>query len=152
MSIGFPYVLLADDDPEDREFFRAGMWRVYPELGVLPFESGQKLLEFLDGLGDSALPSCIVIDFKMPPLSAPEILGAIGAGTRYHPIPKIVWSTSERQKDIDACLTAGAVRFVVKPITERQMDEFIRSIGFWMAKPVLQRVPGDEIAFRDYPF
>ena len=48
---------------------------------------------------------------------------------------KIVWSTSERQKDIDVCLSLGAVRFAIKPDTGDQLDELINSLEEWLIKP-----------------
>lgn len=68
----------------------------------------------------------------MPRLTAPQVLQATGAGTRYAHIPKIVWSTSERQKDIDECLSLGAVRFAIKPATGYELNELINSLEAWL--------------------
>lgn len=137
MTKGFPYILLADDDPDDREFFCRGMKRRYPQVGIHSFQDGDELLNFLDNFTWAFLPACILIDYKMPRLSAPEILRATGAGTCYLWIPKIVWSTSERKKDRDECLNLGAALFVTKPETVTQLDGLIDALEQWLVRPLI---------------
>lgn len=137
MTNGFPFILLADDDPDDRDFFCSAMQKRYPQVGVYTFQDGDELLSFLDTFTWSVLPACILMDYKMPRLCAPQVLRATGAGTRYARIPKVVWSTSERKKDCDECLGLGAAQFVVKPETGSELDRLIDSIEEWLVKPRL---------------
>ena len=137
MTNGFPFILLADDDPDDRAFFCSAMRNRYPQVGVYTFQDGDELLSFLDTFTWSVLPACILIDYKMPRLSAPQILRATGAGTRYARIPKVVWSTSERKEDMDECLGLGAALFAVKPETGSQLDSLINSLEEWLVKPAV---------------
>jgi len=123
-----PSIIIVDDDPDDRDFFCAGMQRVYPHIKVYTFQNGDQLLRYLNDGAAPALPRCIVLDYKMPPLTAPQLLVATGSGTRYHQIPKIVWSTSHRKTEMAECLSLGALRFVIKPFTEDQLDELLRSL------------------------
>jgi len=132
MTSQFPFVLLADDDPDDRDFFRVGMQRLFPQVEVLSFQDGDELLEFLNRSGLQALPDCILLDYKMPRLSGPEVLQATGIGTPYDHIPKIVWSTSQRQIDIDECLRLGAARFAIKPESGLQLDNLIKSLASYL--------------------
>lgn len=136
MTIGIPYMLLAEDDPDDREFFCAGMRRLYPHVNVRTFQDGEELLLYLAQCALSDPPACILLDYKMSRLNAPQILMATGTETPYGKISKIVWSTSERKKDMDECLSLGAVRFVVKPASDRQLDNLLRSLGNWIGEPV----------------
>ena len=135
MTTGIPYVLLAEDDPDDRDFFCEGMRRLYPHINARTFPDGEELLEFLTQCAIPDLPACILLDYRMPRLNAPEVLLAIGAASRFGHIPKIVWSTSERKKDMDECLNLGAVRFVVKPATDRQLDDLLKSLDRWIGAP-----------------
>lgn len=137
MTNGFPYLLLADDDPDDRELFCAAMHRFYPQVGIHTFQDGDELMDFLDNCPGSTLPACMLIDYKMPRLTAPQILQLTGADTRYACIPKVVWSTSERQQDIDECLGLGAVRFAIKPDKDAKLYELIRSLNQWLIKSAL---------------
>ena len=132
MTREFPFVLLADDDPDDRDFFCAGMHRLFPRVDVLSFKDGDELLAFLNDPTLQSLPGCILLDYKMPRLSGPEVLQATGVGTPYDHVPKIVWSTSQRQIDIDECLRLGATRFAIKPASGAQLDNLIRSLGCYL--------------------
>jgi CheY-like chemotaxis protein len=135
MTNVFPFILLADDDPDDRDFFCAGMQRLFPKVDVLSFQDGDELLEFLNNSTLQALPGCILLDYKMPRLSGPEILSATGIGTPYDHVPKIVWSTSQRQIDIDECLRLGATRFAIKPASGAQLDNLIKSLACYLLTP-----------------
>lgn len=128
MMIRFPCIFLADDDPDDREFFAAGMQRLHPQVGVSLFNDGSELLNALHGCGVTSLPHCLIFDYKMPTLSAPQLLEATGTGSRFQEIPRIVWSTSGRQKDIDECLRLGAARYVIKPTTDEELEMFLKSL------------------------
>ena len=141
MTNVFPYILLADDDPDDRELFCTGMQRRYPQVSIRTFQDGDELLDFLDNFTWFFLPACMVIDYKMPRLSAPQVLRTTGAGTRFVRIPKIVWSTSEREKDMEECLNLGAALFVSKPATAQQLDCLIDSLEEWLVKPFLSASP-----------
>jgi len=132
MTKKFPFVLLADDDPDDRDFFCAGMKRLFPRVEVFSFKDGDELLEFMNHSGLQLQPGCILLDYKMPRLSGPEVLLATGIGTPYDHVPKIVWSTSQRQIDIDECLRLGATRFAVKPASGAQLDNLIRSLACYL--------------------
>lgn len=136
MTSAVPFVVLAEDDPDDRDYFRAGMKRLYPEVAVSMFENGDDLLGYLESCALWDLPGLIMLDYKMAPRNAPEILISIGFGTRYGHIPSIVWSTSKREKDVEECLNFGALRFVVKPDTESQLNQLLESFRCWIGDPV----------------
>ncbi|MBN8855721.1 MAG: hypothetical protein BGO55_22915 [Sphingobacteriales bacterium 50-39] len=135
MTNEFPFVLLADDDPDDRDFFCAGMKRLFPSVDVVAFPDGDELLEFMNSSRLQPLPGCILLDYKMPRLSGPEVLLATGVGTPYDHVPKIVWSTSQRQIDIDECLRLGATRFAIKPESGAQLDNLIKSLACYLLTP-----------------
>jgi hypothetical protein len=45
----------------------------------------------------------------------------------YDPIPKVVWSTSERSKDRQECQRLGAA-YYKKPATAKELDHIIHQI------------------------
>lgn len=139
-----PILLLAEDDPDDREFFCSGMHRIFPNAIVNPFEKSDELLTYLDRCAAAGLPHCIVLDYKMYPHNAPQILMETGPGTRYAHIPRVVWSTSERDEEREECLRLGATRFIVKPVSDEQLDSLLRSFSHWLdtsGRPLTPRTP-----------
>jgi CheY-like chemotaxis protein len=129
MTQEFPYITIVDDDPDDREFLRAGMLRCFPNLTVLPFDNGSELLTYLDKCPTKKLPLAMILDYKMPGLTGADVLRSTGIGTPYSSICKVVWSTSRLRKEMDECLALGAIRWIVKPGTDDELDLAIRSLA-----------------------
>jgi CheY-like chemotaxis protein len=132
MTNRYPLVLLADDDTDDRHFFCSAMQRLYPHVDLCTFGDGDQVLEYLGRCNPGMLPRCILLDYNMPPFTAPQILHATGPGTQYALIPKIVWSTSRRKQEMEECLSLGATRFIIKPATDAELDEVVRSLEHWI--------------------
>lgn len=69
MELFTPYLLLVDDDADDRLFFNAGFERLTLPVHVEECADGQEALSFLAACPRDRLPALIVIDFEMPFLS-----------------------------------------------------------------------------------
>ena len=110
-----PYILIADDDPDDRLLFSEEFTSFNPGTVVLHAEGGYQLLSLLNERSVDGLPAVIVLDYKMPDLTGPEVLQQLAANDRYRKIVKVMWSTSQRTKDIEDCLRLGAMTYLVKP-------------------------------------
>lgn len=123
-----PFIVIVDDDQDDREFLCAGMLRSMPHLAVITFTKGTELLEFLQECSPANHPAAIFLDYSMPGLTGADLLRIIGKNTRYASIPKIICSTSPLTKEIDECQSLGASRWIVKPNTDRELDHVIQSL------------------------
>src|ERR1700742_4210714 len=96
-----PYILVADDDPEDQEMLAERFRRRNPSAKVKLLANGYEVLNFLSACAQDELPQLIVTDYKMPGLTGAELILSLQRNTRSHHIPKIVWSTSNNQEYID---------------------------------------------------
>jgi len=123
------YITIVDDDPDDREFLCAGMQRCFPGLTVMAFGRGSELLTYLDKCRE--LPAAMILDYRMPGLTGADVLRITGKGTPYSSICKFVWSTSQLRVEIDECLALGAVRWIVKPHSDKELDLIIRSLPIY---------------------
>lgn len=123
-----PHVLLADCDPDDQEMFCAAMRQLYPRVRTDIFDNGQALLNFLEAYPGSGVPAGIVIEYKLPKLSGPEVLQAIASLARYKHVPKVIWSNVAMEHQVNECLGLGAVRYVIKPDTIEKFNELITSL------------------------
>ncbi len=112
-----PPILLADDDIEDHEILKDALLTVHPGLIVQSVFNGRELIEYLNACDDSQLPRLIILDYKMPMLNAEQVLAMLGDDTRYKNIPKVVWSTSGQPEHIEKCISKGAIRYFVKPMS-----------------------------------
>lgn len=122
------YIVLAEDDPDDRDMFLEEFVRQNPDAVIETVTDGKELYELLDALLPEELPTLILLDFQMPLITGPEVLQHLNSRPTYASIPKFVWSSSIRTKDIEDCIRLGAVGYFKKPSTAGEIDELVRQI------------------------
>jgi len=125
------YVMYADDDVDDHMFLRDIVHEKLPDLGILEFEHGLALLNWLEELGpDMRLPCCIILDINMPVLSGMQTLNILKAHSKFKNIPVIMFTTSSSGRDATESLLLGAESFLTKPFDYRQFqtiaDKFLQ--------------------------
>lgn len=110
-----PYILLADDDPDDQEMFVERFLRQNPGVHVELVDNGLRALAYLQRCASGNLPVLMVLDYKMPGLTGAEVLKSIQADDRFRNIGKVVWSTSGHREYVDKCMGYGADDYYIKP-------------------------------------
>jgi CheY-like chemotaxis protein len=128
MKDAAPYILLADDNPDDRSFIRDSFDYMRADIQLKLVDGGKELLQRLDVTEEDELPSLIVLDYNMPELNGAEVLEKLSKNDRYKEIPKIMLSTSLYQKHIDHCMMLGAQGYLVKPDNMFKWKELARNI------------------------
>lgn len=128
MNKELPYILLADDDPDDLNVFLQAFNELNPHTSVHTVSDGQELIEFLEACDPDELPAIFVIDYRMPLVSGPEVLQWLSSHREYAHIPKVVWSTSDRPRDIENCIRLGATGYFPKPTSFGKLGELIKKI------------------------
>jgi CheY-like chemotaxis protein len=124
-----PYILVADDDPDDQEMLAERFQKVNPDIRVELVGNAQEALSFLRDRSADELPQLIVVDYKMPILTGYDFLLAVKKDPRLQSIPKLVWSTSNNQEYVDKCMGNGALRYFVKPNNVRELDLLVGEIS-----------------------
>lgn len=119
-------ILLVEDDEDDQEFISLALKRMSPQPRFHIASNGNELLHHLAGLSDDELPCLIVLDLNMPGLNGFQTLEALNEDPKYSKIPKVIFTTSESEKDKRRCLENGASDFVVKP---NSLSEVTAAIG-----------------------
>ncbi len=125
MTTDLPYILFADDDPDDREALIHPFVQQNPNVRVVVMGDGQELLNFLQCCPGDALPVLILMDYKMPMFTAVEILEKLTEDDRYTAIPKFVWSTSNRAEYVDRCVRYGATDYFAKPNSLAELAQIV---------------------------
>lgn len=109
------FIFLAEDDLDDQELLTDAINFLDTDTTIHTISNGQKAIAYLESLEDVALPQLIVLDYNLPELNGEEILEILSQNSRYQPIPKIIWSTSNSSLYKTKCLQLGAKAYMVKP-------------------------------------
>lgn len=131
-------ILLADDDPEDRQLVRDALAESRLRNELRTVADGVELLDYLRHQGRYATPGLaprpgiILLDLIMPRKSGIEVLAEIKADPELRKIPVIVMTTSSADADIWRSYELGASSYVTKPVTFSALVEVMKTLGrYW---------------------
>lgn len=107
------YIILADDDEDDRLFFE----EVLADLSLnVDFEYVSNGLEVMERLNKmKLLPDMLFMDLNMPLQSGHDCLKEIRSDDRLKDLPVIIYSTSLHGETVDRLYEDGADYYICKP-------------------------------------
>ena len=120
-------ILLADDDADDRFFFRNALSNSAINAELTTVEDGQQLIDFLATALSPSTPDVIFLDINMPGIDGKACLREIRHQEQFADMPVIVLSTSTSAKDIDETFRDGANMYISKALF------YMDSVG-WIEK------------------
>src|SRR5688572_4775409 len=106
-------VLLADDDEDDRQFFKEAFEEIKIKTNVEMVHDGVELMSYLDKKEE--LPHIIFLDLNMPFKNGIECLKEIKENERLKNISIAIYSTSASENDIEQTFVRGANVYIKKP-------------------------------------
>jgi CheY-like chemotaxis protein len=131
-------ILIADDDPDDRELTRDALQECRLANDVHFVKDGEELIEYLHRRGEyksragDPLPGLILLDLNMPRKDGREALKEIKANPDLRRIPIVVLTTSKAEEDILRTYDLGVNSYVTKPVTFESLVETIKVLGkYW---------------------
>jgi len=119
-------ILLADDDPVDRELFIEGMKETGFAFHVTEVENGEEVLQHLSNA--SQLPHFIILDLNMPVKDGRETLQELKKSENFRHLPVFILSTSNAKFDVELACQTGANLFLVKPHGYPEIVEMLKSL------------------------
>jgi FixJ family two-component response regulator len=118
MTEGNSYIAIVDDDPSVRK----ALARLISSFSFRA-QSYATVREFLQSL-KAGVPNCLILDLQMDEVTGLELQNHLqNTGVR---IPTIVLTAHDEPGMQDRCTAAGAVAFLVKPVSKEQLFEAIR--------------------------
>lgn len=108
------HIMLADDDEDDRLFFKEAFEEVKIKYDITTFNDGEQLMEYLNTPGN-AQPDIVFLDLNMPRKSGMECLKEIRQNDQLKKISVAIYSTSSSEQDIEDTFVAGANVYIKKP-------------------------------------
>ena len=131
-------ILIADDDPDDRQMTKEALEENYLLNDLRFVENGEELMQYLNREGpfanasNSPRPGLILLDLNMPKKDGREALKEIKSDPRLKRIPVIVLTTSKTEEDILRTYNLGVNCFITKPVSFKDLLEVTKSIGrYW---------------------
>ncbi|MCX7867815.1 response regulator [Limisphaera sp. VF-2] len=141
-------ILMADDDPDDRELTREAFRESRLANEFHTVEDGEELLDYLHrrgryaALNGAPLPGLILLDLNMPRKDGREALREIKSDPHLRRIPIVVLTTSKAEEDILRSYDLGVNSYVTKPVTFQSLVELVRVLGRYWFEVV--ELPPDE--------
>ncbi len=106
-------ILLADDDPDDRFFFRKALQELPVKHLLQTVADGEQLVSFLDE-NINHLPDVLFLDINMPRMNGIECLTFIKGDCRLKCLVVVINSTSLRDDVADKLYGLGAHYYLQK--------------------------------------
>lgn len=120
--------LLVDDDVDDVVLFEEVLKEVNNSIRFSSSSNGIEALEFLHKNIDD-LPKLIFLDLNMPRMDGKECLKAIKQHPKFSQVPVIMYTTSSQSRDIEETMMLGAVCFITKPSSVKDLRSIIATIS-----------------------
>ena len=137
MTNSQPLIYCVDDSADYRLLMGLVFQRVLTQYNVQFFESGTELCE---RLGSVAIPSLLLMDYTMPGLSGPQTLSRLRQHPHWQSVPAVIVSSSTLPSDEQAAMAAGAVSYMIKPMT---LDVMTRQLTYLCQQWAAGRLPKD---------
>ena len=138
-------VLIAEDDPDDRELTREAFEANDVATPVCFVENGEQVMEYVTRTGRFAdtgevLPSLILLDLNMPRKDGRETLLELKQDIRFRHIPVVILTSSSAAHEVNGSYSHGASSFITKPITFDGLVDVVAALGrYWLHTVQLPR-------------
>lgn len=154
MRQGF-VILIAEDNENDAVLFRhaaeSGASRAGIDVKIHRVRDGEEAIAYLSGEKIFAsrklhpFPDLIVLDLKMPLVNGLEVLKWLKAHSEFRRIPKILFSGSGLEKDVDRGYELGVNTYFEKPGSlDEYRDLVFHLIAYWgyTKRPMIRQAVG----------
>ncbi len=119
MSTPQKKILVVDDEIDTLELLRTVL--EHEKFKVLKAVNGKDALEQV-----KQIPDLVLLDVRMPgELSGLDVCKQLKQDERYKEIPVIIFSAKVLDRDIELGLKAGAVEYVTKPFSSKELIRLI---------------------------
>ncbi|BFM44276.1 response regulator [Flavobacterium sp. CFS9] len=121
------HILLADDDEDDRLFFKDAFEEIKIQTKVEFAHDGMQLMDHLMN-PENALPDILFLDLNMPKKTGKECLIEIKKTERLKDIIIAIYSTSSSEEDIEDTFIQGANIYIKKPSDFNNLKKIINEV------------------------
>ncbi len=130
-------ILLADDDLDDRFFFRDALKQSTICAELITVDDGERLMTYLSKSGRK-LPDVLFLDLNMPRKNGVECLKEIKLNEKLQQLPVIIYSTSVHEAVADELYKNGA-HYYVRKIDLSEFRKVLQKVLTMIAKKEFPR-------------
>lgn len=132
-------ILLVEDDAGDAELTVLALKEAAFAHRVVLARDGAEALDFLFCRGNHSNrqfdnpPHLVLLDLKLPRVSGHDVLRAIKSDERTRPIPVVVLTSSDRDRDLIQCYRLGVNSYIQKPTELLKFQETVHYFArYWL--------------------
>ncbi|MBP6511576.1 MAG: response regulator [Bacteroidia bacterium] len=127
MQNDFIHILLADDDEDDRMFFKDAFEEIKLKTKVSTVKDGIELIKYLSR-PNIILPHLLFLDLNMPLKNGMECLKEIKSIDKFKEIAIAIYSTSASEEDIEHTFVNGANVYIKKPSNFETLKKILSEV------------------------
>lgn len=127
MNKEYTYIILVDDDEDDRLFFTDAFEEIKISTKIQTFKDGVELMDHLNR-EDVVLPEILFLDLNMPKKNGLECLNEIKANDRFNSIAIAIYSTSSSEEHIEETFVKGANIYIKKPSDFNTLKKVLQDV------------------------
>lgn len=135
-----PYLLVAEDDPDDLLLIRRAVAHLCPGLRVDEVRDGEALMRVLSGLAPESMPVVVLLDLNMPRVGGREFLRQLQGRDDFLGCPFVAFTTSSDAREREQILALGVDDFQTKPDQFSELVACMRGLLQRWAPGVLDEV------------
>ncbi len=126
-------ILLVEDTPNDAELTIRALHRDNISNHIQVARDGAEAVEFLFSTAHDhdGSPKLILLDLRLPKIDGIEVLRRIREDSRIRDIPVVVLTSSQADRDLQACQELGVSSYIVKPVDFQKLTDAVRNLGFY---------------------
>ncbi|HEX9078022.1 MAG TPA: response regulator [Desulfuromonadaceae bacterium] len=133
-------ILLVEDNPDHAELVMRNLEDSLVANRIIHLEDGEAALDYLFGRGAYAdrsgfpRPDLMLLDLRLPRIDGLEVLKEVKADPALRPIPVVILTTSDAERDLAMAYEYHANSYVTKPVDFSLFNQLLRDLGFyWLA-------------------
>jgi len=132
-------ILIVEDSPDDFEATKRAFTKANLRNQIQRAESGEEALSYLRD-ESNARPGIILLDLNMPGLDGRKTLEIIKQTRHLQSIPVVILTTSNDERDVEACYKLGANTYIQKPVDFDGLIAAIRRLKeYWFEIAILPK-------------
>ncbi|HEY8965624.1 MAG TPA: response regulator [Candidatus Methylacidiphilales bacterium] len=133
-SLSSPVIVTIEDDEGHAILIRENLEAAGLGNEFVHLRNGQEALDFLFRRGgpapefprfDPERPYVLLLDIRMPKVDGIEVLRQVKADVELRPLPVVMLTTTDDERDVERCYFLGCNAYLRKPL---DYDAFVSSI------------------------